>query len=191
VHRTLHCAMSGAPAAARKIPFSCALSGGSPDSYCALSGVHRTGTVDCPVCPSRVLKNSPQPDRARSLLFPCQRPRTLCLWRFPSARRRPSLTGGHRPRRAPATSPVPFPSVSSYFPSLNLPALGLKVSVAFLSPPLCANSNFCEIPCIQLVKCVSWSLLHIPAGPWLLREGILTSNGHFPKTLAPRTPCAR
>jgi hypothetical protein len=31
---------------------SCAaMSGGSPDSYCALSGVHRTGTVDCPVCP--------------------------------------------------------------------------------------------------------------------------------------------
>jgi hypothetical protein len=41
-----------------KTPFSCALSGGSPDSYCALSGVHRIGTVDCPVRPYSVFKKS-------------------------------------------------------------------------------------------------------------------------------------
>jgi hypothetical protein len=36
--------------------------------------VHRTGTVDCPVRPSRVLKNSLQPDRARDFLsFPPSR----------------------------------------------------------------------------------------------------------------------
>jgi hypothetical protein len=51
VHRTLHCAMSGAPAARAQIPFCAALSGGSPDSYCALSDVHRTCTVDRPECP--------------------------------------------------------------------------------------------------------------------------------------------
>jgi hypothetical protein len=51
-------------------PFSCALSGGSPDSYCALSGVHRTGTVDCPVHPYSVFKKS-FPARARGqALFP-------------------------------------------------------------------------------------------------------------------------
>jgi hypothetical protein len=44
-----------------QIPFFCALSGGSPDSYCALSDVHRTGTVDCPVHPYRVLKKGLQP----------------------------------------------------------------------------------------------------------------------------------
>jgi hypothetical protein len=38
-----------------KIQFSCALSGGSPDSYCALSGVHRTATVRCPVCTGQAL----------------------------------------------------------------------------------------------------------------------------------------
>jgi hypothetical protein len=50
-HRTLHCAMSGAPDGHAQISFCAALSGGSPDSYCALSSVHRTCNVDCPVCP--------------------------------------------------------------------------------------------------------------------------------------------
>jgi hypothetical protein len=50
-HRTLHCAMSGAPARRAQIPFCAAVSGGSLDSYCALSDVHRTCTVHCPVCP--------------------------------------------------------------------------------------------------------------------------------------------
>jgi hypothetical protein len=52
-----------------KIPFSCALSGGSLDSYCALSGVHRTDTVDCPVRPYRVLKNGLQPETEPEALF--------------------------------------------------------------------------------------------------------------------------
>jgi hypothetical protein len=51
-------------------PFSCALSGGSPDSYCALSGVHWIGTVDCPVRPYPVFKKT-FPSRARGqALFP-------------------------------------------------------------------------------------------------------------------------
>ena len=101
-----------------KFLFSCALSGGSPDIYCALSGVHRTATVDCPVCPSRVLKNRPQPDRARgsvSFLLPGCALSSLSL-AIPSARRRPptpaaSISGGLHLRR-PA-HPSCFPSVSS------------------------------------------------------------------------------
>jgi len=75
--------------------------------------------------------------------------------------------------------------------SVILPlCLFLSVSLA-VHHPCVPVSNFCEIPCIQLVDCVPLSLFHIPAGPWLLREGIPTSNGHIPKTLTPRTPCAR
>jgi hypothetical protein len=42
---------AGAPAGRAQICSCAALSGGSPDSYCVLSGVHRIGTVDCPVYP--------------------------------------------------------------------------------------------------------------------------------------------
>jgi hypothetical protein len=150
--------------------------------------VHRTATVDCPVCPSRVLKNGPQPDWARGLLFPSPRPSSLSSGDFPPAddlhRRRPSPLGSGDLARAP-----PLREQLSLF--LFLPALGFKVFVPFYSPPSCANSNFCEIPCIQLVKCVSWSLLHIPAGPWLLREGFSTPNKLFTETLNPRTPRVR
>jgi hypothetical protein len=54
-HWTVPCApdsaMSGAPAMSVQIQLCASLSGGSPDSYCALSCVHRSRTVDCPVCP--------------------------------------------------------------------------------------------------------------------------------------------
>jgi hypothetical protein len=118
VHRTLHCAMSGAPAAARKIPFFCALSGGSPDSYCALSGVHRTGTVDCPVCPSRVLKNRPQPDRAEpEALFLLPAAQLSASGDFPLAgdlhRRPPSPTVLRRSLAHPSCSPSVSCSQSS------------------------------------------------------------------------------
>ena len=53
-HCTVQCPVHRQPHASNL--FSCALSGGSPDSYCALSGVHRTGTVDCPVHPYSVFK---------------------------------------------------------------------------------------------------------------------------------------
>jgi hypothetical protein len=65
-HCTVQCTVHRQPRA--KIPFSCALSGGSSDSYCVLSGVHRTGTVDCPVRPYPVFKKS-FPSRARGLAF--------------------------------------------------------------------------------------------------------------------------
>jgi hypothetical protein len=73
-HCTVQCPVHRQPRA--KILFSCALSGGSSNSYCALSGVHRTGTVDCPVRPYRVLKKRPPArDRARGS-FPAL---SLCL----------------------------------------------------------------------------------------------------------------
>jgi hypothetical protein len=66
-HCTVQCPVHRQPRA--KNPFSCALSGGSPDSYCALSGVHRTGTVDCPVRPYRVLKKASSPQPSQRLIF--------------------------------------------------------------------------------------------------------------------------
>jgi hypothetical protein len=38
------------------------------------------------------------------------------------------------------------------------------------------------------VEYVPLSLLHIPAGPWLLREGFPTLNTLFTETLELRTP---
>jgi hypothetical protein len=61
---------------------------------CALSGVHRTGTVDCPVRPYRVLKKRLQPEPSHRLSI------SPTLWRFPLPRRRPPLSGDHS---APAT----------------------------------------------------------------------------------------
>jgi hypothetical protein len=122
-------------------PFSCALSGGSPDSYCALSGVHRTDTVDCPVRPYPVFKK-PFPARAlgRALFLSFSLP----LWRFSLPRRRPPLTGDHR---APAISCVcacsSLLSVSSSFsPSVFLPLCSVVQRLFF--PPLVQISNPCE-----------------------------------------------
>jgi hypothetical protein len=67
-HCTVHCPVHRPRA--RKNSLSCALSGGSPDSYCALSGVHRTGTVDCLVRPYRVLKKASSPRPSQRLSSP-------------------------------------------------------------------------------------------------------------------------
>jgi hypothetical protein len=76
-------------------PFSCALSGGSPDNYCALSGVHRTGTLDCPVRPYPVFKKTfplsrPRPALSTSL-FSAPLSRSLAI---STPRRRPPLLSG-------------------------------------------------------------------------------------------------
>jgi hypothetical protein len=81
-HCTVQCPVHRQPRA--KNPFSC-----------ALSGVHRTGTVDCPVRPYHVLKKRP-PARPSQRLSVHQR--SLSVWRLPLPHRRPS--GNHR---APAT----------------------------------------------------------------------------------------
>jgi hypothetical protein len=95
-HCTVQCPVHRQPRAI--IPFSCALSGGSPDSYCVLSGVHRTGTVDCPVRPYSVFKKtllcpSPSPGSFPTPLASL----SLCIWRS-QPRPRPPLTGVHRLR---------------------------------------------------------------------------------------------
>jgi hypothetical protein len=75
-HCTVQCSVHRLPRT--KNLFSCALSGGSPDRYCALSGVHRTGTVDCPVRPYCVLKKAYSPHPSQRLIYsPASRP--LCL----------------------------------------------------------------------------------------------------------------
>jgi hypothetical protein len=92
-HCTVRCPVHRQPHA--KFPFSCALSDGSPDNYCALSGVHRTGTVDCPVRPYSVFKKSFSA-RARGqahFLSPLAS-LSLGLWKSPPRRRPPFLSGG-------------------------------------------------------------------------------------------------
>jgi hypothetical protein len=118
-HCTVQCPVHRQPRA--QILFSCALSGGSPDSYCALSSVHRTCTVDCLVRPYRVLKNRP-PARAEpdaTLLLCSLAP--SALWRF-------ALLAGDLPlpttvlRRPPVLVPALLLSVSSstFLSSLSL-----------------------------------------------------------------------
>jgi hypothetical protein len=81
-HCTVHCLVHRQPRASNLFP--CALSGGSPDNYCALSGVHRTGTVDCSVRPYRVLKNRLQPATEPEAFFSLCALCSLILWRPPS-----------------------------------------------------------------------------------------------------------
>jgi hypothetical protein len=94
-HCTVQCPVHQQPRA--KIPFSCAMSGGSPDSYCALSGVHRTGTVDCLVRPYSVFKKFFPLSRPWQALFPlCSLPPSRVSGDFHPHRRSP-LPGGDPP----------------------------------------------------------------------------------------------
>ena len=140
-HCTVQCPVHRQPRA--KIPFSCALSGGSPDSYCALSGVHRTATVDCPVCPSRVLKKSP----------PARPSQGLCLISSPSRKLSVSRRLVSAPCGSPATSPVA--TISGHHrrrPRLPLLPLGeqptvLPLSLSFLC---CLGSNSTLLPILPI-----------------------------------------
>jgi hypothetical protein len=141
-HCTVQCPVHRQPRA--KIHFPCALSGGSPDSYCALSGVHRTGTVDCPVRPCRVLKKGLQPAEPsqRLTLFPSARS-SLSSGDFPPAgdlHRRPPSSTVLRRHRAPllpslGEQNIPLCSSPSQFPELSL----------HLFHPFANSSNSCEI----------------------------------------------
>jgi hypothetical protein len=103
--------------------------------YCALSGVHRTGTVDCPVCPSRVLKKPPpaRPSQRHSFLFPAAR----CSLRLAISPPPAISTGGHllRPCSGDLGLPSSSPSVSCSSPLPFSPVLCLSDSRAppFLS----------------------------------------------------------
>jgi hypothetical protein len=142
-HCTVQCPVHRQPRA--KIHFSCALSGGSPDRYCALSGVHRTGTVDCPVRPYRVLKkaSSPQPSQRRS-----SSASSLCSlsWRFPLP-----PAGDLQPPTAiisdgaPATLPPLLPSLGEQnTPLCSSPSQFPELSL-HLFHPFANSSNSCEI----------------------------------------------
>jgi hypothetical protein len=117
-HCTVQCPVHRQPRA--KTPFSCALSGGSPDSYCAPSGVHRTGTVDCPVRPYRVLKNGLQPETEPEALFSLYALCALLSAIAPFHRRSPSpvSTVLRRPRPSASLSGENPPLCLSPFFSL-------------------------------------------------------------------------
>jgi hypothetical protein len=142
-HCTVQCPVHRQPRAKNR--FSCALSGGSPDNYYALSGVHRTGTVDCPVRPYRVLKKGPPArDRDRGSQFSSSASDSLPL-AIPPLRRRPP------PHRRPPSSTVLWRTRASLLPSSvsssSLPlfsSLFVLVSRA-LHPPLLPNFKSCEI----------------------------------------------
>jgi hypothetical protein len=131
---------------------------------CALSGVHRTGTVDCPVRPYRVLKKGLQPEIepeahftsaiSLSLAIPSTRRRPPPLRRPPAIPRRP---------RAPLL-PSSVSSSGSLFPplcfSLSLCFFGLCHHLVHLFQNLV---NSCEIQCNQVVYCVPLYSLNTPA----------------------------
>jgi hypothetical protein len=132
-HCTVQCPVHWQPRA--KIQFSC-----------ALSGVHRTGAVDCPVRPYSVFKKNPSLPEPVAWLSFFLSTRALCslaILLSPPAnfllRRPPSPTGLQRPRQYSS------PSVSSSC-SLSLPQFSsVLVSRASHLFPLCNNSKSCEI----------------------------------------------
>jgi hypothetical protein len=152
-HCTVQCPVHRQPRAQN--PFSCALSGGSPDSYCALSGVHRTGTVDCPVRPYHILKKTP-PARAEpeALRFLPSLWLSALLWRSDP------LTGDHR---APASTvlrrpPALIPSPSGEQPCLHSSLFFLFSPVSSPPPLLCPNQfpvNSSESKWWNVFPCVS------------------------------------
>jgi hypothetical protein len=105
---------------------------------CALSGVHRTGTVDCPVRPYRVFKiaSSPQSRARGSFYFPASARCSLSVAIPPPPRRSPpaaTISGG-----APVTlgSPLLPPSVSR----LVFSPVSLSLCLLGSAPP------FAQIP---------------------------------------------
>jgi hypothetical protein len=135
-HCTVQCPVHRQPRA--KIQFSCALSGGSPDSYCALSGMHRTGTVDCPVHPYRVLKKRPPARPSQRLSLSSSPPVALCLTATPSL---PPAFSDHRRPPSPTVLRLPrtplLPSSVSCHVLLPLSS----VSRGSLILPVCTNSK--------------------------------------------------
>jgi hypothetical protein len=129
-HRTVQCPVHRQPRAQN--PFSC-----------ALSGVHRTGTVYCPVRPYSVFKKS-FPARARGqALFPLY---GHCL----SLSLAVSSLAGDLPSpaailRRPSACLL-LPLVSSPASPMHRFSLSLSISLdsAPLSTLLCLNSKFCE-----------------------------------------------
>jgi hypothetical protein len=131
-HCTVQCPVHRQPRAI--IPFSCALSGGSPDSYCALSGVHQTCTVDCPVRPYRVFKKKQPParDRARGIFLPLSSLFSTFALSLQRSTLSPASTALRRPRPVLLSSPRSVSSLlSSSFFSLSVFS---RLSTPFSTP---------------------------------------------------------
>jgi hypothetical protein len=140
VHQTLHCAMSGAPAAARyKSIFLCAVRWFTgqllcavrcaPDRHCRLSGA--------PI--SRFKKKASSPTEPEALSSPLTA-LCLCLWCLPLPHRRPS--GDHRAPATVETWPRPLPldeQAPLFLPCLHsLSVLCLRQLGSLFSTP-CAS----------------------------------------------------
>jgi hypothetical protein len=155
-HCTVQCPVHRQPRA--KIPFSCALSSGSPDSYCALSGVHRTGTVDCLVRPYLIFKKK-FPSRARGLALPSlfSVSLSLGLWRsqpLASDHPSPASIALQRPRPVLLSSPR---SVSSLLIPLSTLFSLIQSSEAPLFHPCCQfqiSVKSCETKLWYVCLCV-------------------------------------
>jgi hypothetical protein len=116
VHRILHYVMSGALARHAQICYCATLSGGSPDSYYAMSSVHWTVTVDCSVCPKPIFFKKTFPARAKPRL-PFH-PHALCSLLSlgaPGDYHFPPITICDRRRLAPVRCSCPS-STSLFFP---------------------------------------------------------------------------
>jgi hypothetical protein len=132
-HCTVQCPVHQQPRAKSRFPVRCPV-------------VHRTATVRCPVCPSRVFKNRPQPDQAEpEALFLLPAAQLSASGDFPS----PAIsTGGHplRPCSGDLGLPSSSPSVSSFSSPLLCCSLPDRQWSSLLSHPFANLSNFCEIP---------------------------------------------
>ena len=166
MHRTLHCALSGAPAAARKISlFLCAVRWFTGQLLCA---------VRC--APDRHCRLSGVPISRFKKIAPARPSQGLCLISSPWLRSVFSVPGDSQ--RSPSTSnsgglhlrrpPSPATCAPPLLPLGEQPTV-LPLSLSFLCRlgsdlHPCANlSNFCEILRILLVVCALLSLLCIPA----------------------------
>jgi hypothetical protein len=155
-HCTVQCPVHRQPRAQN--PFSCALFGGSPDSYCALSSVHRTGTVDCPVRPYHVLKKSP-PARSQARGFSVPLFSLSLAISTPSPVTTPLRRSLHR--RRPSASPLPsLVSIPfSLFPPFSLSSCHQRSSSLFTllcpiqNPVNSSESKWCNV--FLCAHCVS------------------------------------
>jgi hypothetical protein len=140
-HCTVQCLVHRQPRA--KNLFSCALSGGSPDSYCALSGVHRTGTVDCPVRPYRVLKKASSPTEPEAPCSPLAR-LSLCPAAIPSLP--PAFSDHRRP---------PSPTVLWRLWAPLLPSLGEQTTPSVLLSLCSGEQRLPLLPFVQKLQILS------------------------------------
>jgi hypothetical protein len=140
VHRTLHCAMSGAPAAARKIPlFLCAVRWFTgqllcsvrcaPDRHCRLSGVPISRFKKSPPArPSQRLCLTSLPAPAPSSSLAILLPRRRSHRRPPS----PATISGDLVSLLPSLGEQVFPP--SPFFSLSVPSVKFAPSPLLLTP---------------------------------------------------------